>query len=252
VRLRPEPPTLEELNAFWRAWPDERYHRREHSETGEPPLERWQRLLETTEVRRPDPALLDEVLRLHARRTVKQKTSTVEVGGVRFVVDTALRGRKVDVLYDPHDLCSVLVFFDGRRIERAVPQVAGERPVSAPPSSARPAPSVDYLALLRRDHEHRRAAELSTIRFRAVPDISARLTIGRLIEQLHTCSGHPLGDVERQQAAEVLEALAPIEISIADVALKTAVTSLGHGLHASQYLTALRQHVLLARKKGHP
>ena len=252
VRLRKEPPTLSELNAFWRAWLDERYHRLPHSETGEPPLERWQRLLETTEVRYADPVLLDEVLRLRARRTVHSKTSTVEVGGVRFVVDTSLRRRRVDVLYDPHDLSSVLVYFDSRRIQRAAPQLAGETPVEAPHSAPRPPPSVDYLELLRRDHERRRAEQLSTIRFRAVRDVSAHLTIGQLSERLRTCTGRPLGEVERQLATETLDALAPLEIAIADAALKTAVVLLGHGLHASQYLDALRQHVLLARKQGHP
>src|SRR5678815_3679012 len=78
VRLRPEPPTLDELNAFWWAWLDERYHRQVHSELGEPPLERWQRLLDTTQVRRVDPELVDEMLRLQATRTVHAKTSTVE------------------------------------------------------------------------------------------------------------------------------------------------------------------------------
>jgi len=250
VRLRKEPPTLDELNAFWRAWLDERYHRRQHSETGEPPLERWLRLLQTTDLRRPDPVLLDEVLRLHARRTVHAKTSTVEVGAVRFLVDSALRKRRVDVLYDPHDLSSVLIYFDGRRIQRAQPQVAGETPVEAPEGAPRPTPSVDYLGLLRRDHERRRAEELSTLRFRAVPDVSARLTISRLLEQLRTCCGRSLGDLERQQAVAALDTLAPLEIAIADVALKTAVAMLGHGLHASQYLAALHEHVLAARKKG--
>jgi putative transposase len=252
VRLQPEPPTLDKLNAFWRAWLDERYHRREHSETGEPPRERWERLLLKTEVRRADPVLLDEVLRLRARRTVHPKTSTVEVGGVRFVVDTALRSRRVDVLYDPYDLSSVLVYFDRRRIERAVPQIAGETPVEAPPQAPRPPPSVDYLGLLRRDHERRRAQELSTLRFRAVRDSSAYLTIGRLLEQLQVCSGRALGSVEREHAAAVLGALAPVEIAIADTALKTAVASLGTGLHASQYLASLREHVLALRKKGIP
>ena len=252
VRLRPDPPTLEELNAFWRAWLDERYHRREHSETGEPPLERWQRLLADTPVRPVDPVLLDEVLRLRARRKVHRKTSTVEVGGVRFVVDTALRSRWVDVLYDPHELSSVLIYFDGRRIERAQPQRPGETPLCAAPPSPRPAPSVDYLGLLRRDHERRRAEQLSTIRFRAVPDDAARLTIGRLVEQLRVCCGRPLGNVEREHAAGLLEALAPLEIAIADAALKTAVARLGHGLHASQYLTSLREHVLALRKKATP
>jgi putative transposase len=251
VRLRKEPPTLDELNAFWHAWLEERYHRREHSETGEPPRERWLRLLEKTTVRRADPVLLDELLRLHAKRTVHAKTCTVEIGAVRFVVDSSLRKRRVQVLFDPHDLSSVLVYFDGRRIQRALPQVAGETPVQAGPQ-APPPPSVDYLELLRRDHERRRAGELSTIRFRPAHDVSAHLPLARLLDQLRACSGRALGDVERQLAAEALEALAPLEIAIADTALKTAVATLGHGLHASQYLAALREHVLAARKKGSP
>lgn len=251
VRLRKEPPTLDELNAFWRAWLAERYHATPHSETGEPPRVRWERLLQATEVRRADPVLLDEVLRLHARRRVHTKTSTVEIGAVRFVVDTALRRRRVDVLYDPHDLSSVLVYFDGRRIERALPQRAGEAPVTAPEPLPKPAQSVDYLALLRRDHERRRAEALSTIRFRTVKDSAAHLTVARLLEQLRVCSGRALGDVERAHATEIFNALAPLEIAICDAALKTAVATLGHGLHASQYLTALREHVLAARKKGH-
>jgi putative transposase len=252
VRLRPEPPTLEELNAFWRAWLEERYHLRPHSETGEPPAERWQRLLATTDVRRPDPVLLDEVLRLRAHRTVHAKTSTVDVCGVRFVVDTALRKRRVQVLYDPNDLSSVLVFYDGRRIQRATPQIAGEHPVAAPVAS-KPPPSVDYLALLRRDHERRRAHEVAAIRFRAAPDAeSAHLTISRLCERLRACCTRELGDVEKEHAASILHAISPVEVAVADVALKTAVAVLGPGLHASQYLEALREHVLRARQKGSP
>jgi len=250
VRLRKEPPCLEELNALWRAWLEERYHRRPHSETGEPPLERFERLRTEKAIEPVDPVLLDEVLRIHARRIVHKKTSTVEVGGVAFVVDTSLRSRKVDVLFDPHDLSSVLVYFDGRRIQRASPQLPGEPPLSAPPDSALPPPSVDYLELLRRDHERRRAAELSSLRFRAVRDMGSQLTLAQLIERLRVCTGRPLGDVERALAAETLEALAPLELAIADVALKTAAAATGHGLHASHYLQALREHVLRARRKG--
>jgi len=250
VRLRPEPPTLEELNIFWRAWLDERYHRTVHSETRETPYDRWHRLLESTQVRSADPVLLDEVLRLHARRTVHVKTSTVEVGGVRFVVDTSLRRRKVDVLYDPNDLSSVLVYFDGRRIQRAEPQRPGETPLERPPKGASPPQSVDYLDLLRRDHEKRRQQELSTLRFRTPTKDAGRLSLPILLERLRTCTGRPLGDVEVTQATSTLEALAPLETAIADVALKTAVATLGHGLHAFQYCRALTEHVLAARKKG--
>jgi putative transposase len=254
MRLRPELPTLDDLNAFWRAWIEERYHRVPHSETGEPPGERWQRLLATTEVRHADPVLLDEVLRLRATRKVHVKTSTVEVCGVAFVVDTSLRKRRVQVLYDPSDLSSVLVFFDGRRIQRASPQLAGEPPVAAHERPKPPPPSVDYLALLRRDHERRRAEATAAIRFRAAPDAEdAQLTVSLLRERLRACCGRPLGDIEAEHAAAVLHEIAPVEIAIADVALRTAVAALGPRLHASQYLDQLREHVLAARRKGrHP
>lgn len=252
VRLRKEPPTLAELNVFWRAWLDERYHRTPHSETGEPPLERWRRLCATTEIRRPDPVLLDEVLRLRVRRTVHAKTSTVEVSGVRFVVETSLRRRKVDVLYDPNDLASVLVYFDGRRIQRAEPQRPGEHPLSAPARAERPAQSVDYLEILRHDHERRRTQELSSLRFRTKVSDDHRLTLPVLLDRLRACSGRALGDVESSHAAATLDALAPLETAIATAALKTAVATLGHGLHASQYCRALTEHVLGARKKGKP
>lgn len=82
-------------------------------------------------------------------------------------------------------------------------------------------------------------------------DVSVQLTLSQLLERLVVCTGHRLGDVERQLAAATLDVLSPIEVSIAEAALKTAVGLQGHGLHASQYLNALREHVLLARKKGH-
>lgn len=251
VRLRSELPTLDDLNAFWRAWVEERYHRVQHSETGEPPAERWLRLLATTEVRHADPVLLDEVLRLRATRKVHVKTSTVEVGGVAFVVDTSLRKRRVQVLYDPSDLSSVLVFYDGRRIQRASPQIAGEPPVAATERPKPPPPSVDYLALLRRDHERRRAEATAAIRFRAAPAADdAQLTVSLLRERLRACCGRSLGDIEAEHAATVLHEIAPVEIAIADVALRTAVAALGPRLHASQYLDQLREHVLAARRKG--
>lgn len=250
VRLRPEPPTLDELNALWRAWLDERYHRTVHSETGETPHDRWHRLRETLDVRYPDPVLLDEVLRLHGRRTVHPKTSTVEVGGVRFVVDTALRRRRVDVLFDPNDLSSVLIYFDGKRIERAQPQRPGEAPLPAPPKPTAPAPSVDYLNVILRDHDKRRQQELSTLRFRTPAKQTDRLSLPVFIDRLRACSRRALGEVEIAHARTTLEALSPLETAIADVALKTAVATLGHGLHASQYCRALTEHVVAARKKG--
>lgn len=252
VGRREREPTLEELNELWRAWLGERYHHRVHSETKEEPSERFHRLMEQIKVRRVDPQVLDEVLRIQAYRKVHPKTSTVEVGGVPFVVDTALRKRRVCVLWDPHDLTSVLIYFDGRRIQRAFPQQKGEPPVCAPALPKPPPMSVDYLELLRRDHQARRRAQTSSLRFRSVQNPSVGITLPLLIERLQTCTRRPLGSVEQQTAACVLNSLCPIEVALCDTALKIAVATLGPGLHASQYLEALREHVLFARNKGQP
>lgn len=167
-------------------------------------------------------------------------------------MDTALRRRRVDVLYDPHDLSSVVIYLNGQRIERAHPQQPGEHPLPQPEPAPRQAPSVNYLDLLRRDHEKRRAEQLSTLRLRRVPNDAQRLTLPLLLERIAACCGRRLGDVERDHAADVFDAISPLEVAITDAALKTAVSSLGHGLHASQYLNALREHVLFARNKGKP
>ncbi len=155
-------------------------------------------------------------------------------GGRRaFVVTPSLRRRKVDVLWDPHDLSSVLIYFDGRRIERALPQRPGEAPVTAPTPPTPPAMTLDYLELLRRDHARRRLESTSSIRFQTAPDASAPLVLTRLLAQVATCCGRALGDVERALVATTLESLAPLEIALADTALKIAVAHLGHGLHAA-------------------
>jgi hypothetical protein len=101
-------------------------------------------------------------------------------------------------------------------------------------------------------HARRRAESTAAIRFQAVPADDAHLTVARLCERLRTCGARPLGPVEQEQAAATLHTLAPVEIAIADVALKTAVAVLGSGLHAAQYLDALRAHVLRVRRKGPP
>jgi putative transposase len=159
--------TLDELNAFFEAWLAERYHRDVHSETGEAPADRFHR---TATLRpAPDPALLDELLRLRQRRTVHRKWSTVEVDGRRFRVDPSLRGRRVDVLYDPFDPSYVLVAVNGKVVERALPHKAGEIPPQPPPLATRGVPldtvkAAFLLATARRTFRSQAAIPLGPIR----------------------------------------------------------------------------------------
>jgi putative transposase len=247
VRGREEPLTLDELNAYFEAWLAERYHRDIHSETGEAPRDRFQRAAVLRPA--PDLAQVDELLRLRERRRVHKKWSTVEVLATRYVVDPALRGRKVDVLYDPFTPESVLIVFDGRVVQRATPQKPGESPPQTTPPTPQ-GPSTDYLALLRADHERRTQRELAALRLRTTP-VAAELPLADLVARLEHCRGAELSAAERARAAACWRQWRPIDPEAARQALSAAHRRLGTALHLDLYLDALTAHLVRLRtKKG--
>jgi transposase InsO family protein len=247
VREREEPLTLDELNAYFEAWLSERHHRDIHSETGEAPAIRFASAQDLRAA--PEAELLDEVLRLRERRSVHRKWSTVEVNGCRYVVDPALRGRRVDVLYDPFAPQYVLVVFDGRVIQRALVQEPGQTPPQpqAPPAPA--GPVIDYLALLRADFEKRAQAELSALRLRPKHP-SAELTLADLVSLLEACRASLLSPDERARTSALWRKLRPLDPTLVRDALATAQRRLGLRLHLDVYLEHLQAHVVRLRSKG--
>lgn len=140
---------LEELNRLFAAWVEGVYHRRVHSETGSPPLERF---LLAGPPELPDPGLLREAFSWSERRTVT-KTATVNLHGNRYQVDQALVGRQVELVFDPFDLTRIEVRYAGRPMGLAVPEQLGRhahpaaRPETAEPPPAPPT-GIDYLGLV--------------------------------------------------------------------------------------------------------
>ena len=248
VRGRDELLTLDELNAYFAAWLAERYHRDVHSETGQSPDERFASV--PAKLRpAPDLSVVDELLRLRRRRVVHKKWSTVELDRVRYVVDTALRGRKVHVLYDPFEPGYVLIEYDRRIIERAYPQRPGVAPAPLPASTSAPGDSTDYLALLRADHEARMRAELSALRLAPLPP-QPELALVDLVGLVETCRGAVLSDAERSEVSALFRKIRPIDADAATAVLAGARRRLGHGLHVRVYLDALRTQLVRQRTKG--
>jgi transposase InsO family protein len=247
VRGREELLSLDELNAYYEAWLAERYHQDIHSETAEAPAERFTRCVPPL---RPAPDLerIEELLRLRQRSKVHKKWSTVQVKGTRYVVDTALRGRRVHSLYDPFDPSYVLVEFDGRVVQRAWPQKAGEVPPQ-PEEPDEPKDDTDYLALLRRDYEQRTQNELAALDLRPRP-IKVELALRDLVELLETCRGAALSKTEHRAAAACLRKLQPIDPAAARTALQSAKRRLGTGLHIRIYLDDLQHTLVRKRTKG--
>ena len=250
VKERDELLTLEELNTYYQAWLAERYHQDVHSETGQAPLQRFR---DHAVVRpAPDPAQVDELLRLHEKRTVHRKWSIVEVEGIRYSVDYALRGRKVGVLYDPFALEYVLITFDGRVVQRAFPQKAGEVFAEPEPDEAQAnSPRTDYLELLRRDHERRSQAELAALRLAPAPQAS-EIALADLVVLLEACRASRLTSDEHKTTAAFWRKMRPIPTDAARAATQAAVRRQGHSLHLSVYLDAINAHLVRMRTKKGP
>lgn len=145
------------LNTLFTAWVETVYHRRLHRETGQTPIERWSAGEPAV---LPTPARLREAFLWSAWRTVT-KTATVSMHGNSYEVDAALIGRKVELVFDPFDLTTIEVRFQGRSMGPAVPHQIGRHVhAKARPDDSKPAAvptGIDYLSLI----EARHTAELA-------------------------------------------------------------------------------------------
>ncbi len=110
------PADVAELNRLFSAWVETVYHRRVHSETGQAPIER---LLAGAAPVLPTQAALREAFLWSETRTVT-KTATISLHGNSFEVDAALVGSRVEVVFDPFDLESVEIRFQGRSMGSGV------------------------------------------------------------------------------------------------------------------------------------
>ncbi|MBO0806071.1 MAG: DDE-type integrase/transposase/recombinase [Nocardiopsaceae bacterium] len=149
-------PGLAELNRLFAAWTETVYHVREHSETGQAPLARW-------EAGGPFPVAapgdLADAFRWAEWRTVT-KVATVSLHGNKYQVDPALTGRRVELVFDPFDLAVLQVRSGGRDAGTATPHhiTRHSHPKARPeePGSGDDVPratGIDYLSLLGEQHD---------------------------------------------------------------------------------------------------
>jgi hypothetical protein len=134
------------------AWVEQVYHRRPHTETGQPPLRRWPA---------PGPPVLPTREALHEaflwseRRTVT-KTATVSLHSNTYEVDAALVGHRVELVFDPFDLTDIAVRYQGRAMGATIPHRIGRHVHrKARPETDTPPPrptGIGYLHLIETAH----------------------------------------------------------------------------------------------------
>jgi transposase InsO family protein len=150
---------LLELNRLFTAWVETEYHRRTHTETGQPPLTRWEAGWDRLG-RTPAMPTADELTEafLWSEYRVVTKTATVSLHANTYQVDAGLVGRKVELVFSPFDLETVQVRYRDKSFGTAVPHTISRhahpkaRPETAPPDPAPPRTGIDYLALTAAAH----------------------------------------------------------------------------------------------------
>ena len=142
------------MNGLFAAWTETVYHARPHSETGQPPLERW---LAGAPFPVPEPAALREAFLWSEHRLVRKDATFSLFGGLYQAGDLSLAGRKVECVFDPFDLSVIEVRWNGRPHGLATPQRIGRHshPKAKPEQPGTPPPptGIDYLGLIRAEHE---------------------------------------------------------------------------------------------------
>jgi putative transposase len=152
---------LVRLNELFAGWVETVYHQRVHSETEQRPLERF---LAAGPPTLPTPHMLHEAFLWSEQRRVT-KTATISLHGNRYEVDAALVGRQVEVVFDPSDLATMEVRYQGRSMGIAVPHRIGRhvhpnaRPDLPPPPAS--ATGIDYLALVAAQHRAELAVRIN-------------------------------------------------------------------------------------------
>ena len=185
--------TLDRLNHALAAWLDQSYHQRPHSETGQPPLERYHQGRRFTRH-----VNLQEVLKYflrRQRRKVHPDFSDVQLEGLFFQVDPRLRGDSVEVRYDPFSPLETVLLYSpdgeylgvGKRHQRqTVPDQPPRRPT--------PKPKHNYLELLIQKHEQALRDRHAGIDYQAVLAAAGRRwPFAEFVKQLAAHLGRPGG-----------------------------------------------------------
>jgi hypothetical protein len=163
----------------------------------------------------------------------------VEVADVAFVVEPHLRGRWVQVHYDPHDLRDVLIYLDGHRVQRALPQRPNEPPLPRPERPTVTPPAFDYLGALHAEYDRRIVAEARRLTFAdgtSAPTFALPAFLTLVAEYL----GKPLAPYERDDLGLAYQTVGPFAEATTRLALEHALRVRGRGLHVSVYTHYLK------------
>ena len=238
---RAEIQTLEELNTILAEWAY-RYNRRVHTQTGLPPLDRWQ--ANTSHLRPIDPVHLAEAF-WWIREPKVTKTGLISVNGLEYEIDLALATQKVQARYDPFDPTGTIRVVDahgklwGAYQPRATFPSDNGRGKGSPDTVERPplASAKAYTSRLGATQRGRTATVPVSPTDATAPELA---NANKLIHLLASYLLRPeLTPSERKAVVSCCRELVAVRFDLAEAALRRLVGRAGRDLHLGRYLAAI-------------
>lgn len=157
--------TLKQLNEYLRSWL-EAYDNRVHRSTKQTPKKRFGEKSEQT--RHLSAEALKEIFLWEEERTVR-KTAIIELEGNRYDVDSSLRGKRIQIRFNPFDLSTIQVWYDNERFDDAKPAELRNQSHSKLPDDSgddhAPAGVSNYLEQLKKQQEAEKRKQVGTTSF---------------------------------------------------------------------------------------
>lgn len=107
--------SLQQLNSYFAAWLEVKYHRTEHHALGTTPLDRFTGDMKQTKIRRVESLEeITEIFLYRENRKVADKRGRIKFYQAHYhLTDVSLFGKTVEVRYDPFDLSKLYVYTEG-------------------------------------------------------------------------------------------------------------------------------------------
>ncbi|WP_071460622.1 DDE-type integrase/transposase/recombinase [Bacillus massilinigeriensis] len=161
--------SIEQLNRYFHIWKESIYHERTHGETKQAPKHRWE------ECEQPTVSISFQELKnaffWEEERKV-DKTGCISFQGNKYEVDSRLVGEMITLRFDPNDLESIEVWFDGQQFENAIPlklaRPRHEKVASETSNRAEEESGLNFLDLTEPDHEKKQKEKRGSLSYQTL------------------------------------------------------------------------------------
>lgn len=232
--------SLQELNQAFQGWLDA-YHRREHSELKQAPLQRWQ--MDVAKIQAVTPEHLRRALMMRATRKVQEQTGILYLDGHEYACTKEVAGKSVEVRWHVDEEGWVEIWLDGRFVEIA--QIH-KRPTTLQWAALQPEeeqyPTLDSA---KQRMETMRKIPLEPI---AIPRSDEFLTRSEFIKLIARQLERTFTDTESRKLEKFFVAHAPMLRSATEEGIAKAVLVKGKALHIRYYLEQLETVTRKGRK----